>query len=79
MNELTLLDEECGGCPHVYSVSFANGTLGYVRFRWGYISLHKNNGDEIIGEQISDNYDGIIERSKVAVWLQRQGYIVHQI
>jgi len=75
---IKILKEYSWGCPTIWDVKLPDGTDGYVKFRYGYISLRYEGykGGEIIGEQISDNLHGVISITEITRWLIEKGYKV---
>ena len=77
---ITILKESCGGCPMIWDVLLPDGSDGYIRYRWGIISLKKVTEkaglfqEPIISEQIGDDFDGTLELELAIEWLQRNGY-----
>lgn len=85
MNEITILEETCSGCPMTWDVLLPDGSKGYVRYRWGIIALKpvtKRAGifqESIVEEQIGDEYDGSLPLSKAIDWLESKGYTVKNL
>ena len=46
METITYVQESCGACPTVFDIKFSDGTEGYIRFRWGCITLMKESPRE---------------------------------
>jgi hypothetical protein len=67
----------CMGCPTTFDIEFSDGSTGYVKFRYGWISLRKDEGHvELASEKISDDYDGVISWEDAKAWLELQNYKV---
>lgn len=72
--KVTDMDLEVPACPAIWGCK-VDGKPAYIRYRWGYLSLKLDEGkgfanSEIIGEQIGDSFDGMIEEQKVIDWLK---------
>lgn len=82
MNTIIILNLECDGCPMIWNCLLPDGTKGYIKYRWGEISLKpvtEKAGlyqEPIISEQIGDDLDGMLELSSVIDWLNKNGYEV---
>lgn len=78
METITYVCQSCGACPTVFDIKFSDGSEGYVRFRWGWISLNKTGDSEIDlpSEKISDEYDGVISWEDTVKWLESENYQV---
>lgn len=48
-----------GGCPTQWEGETADGRGIYIRYRWGYL-LVEIDSDEVYGQQVGDQYDGIM-------------------
>lgn len=70
------LECTCGACPTQYEGKLEDGRMFYFRYRWGYASLSVSpkesndvydavSGEEVYGEQLSDEWDGVLEEAKV--------------
>lgn len=72
----------CGGCPTVFDLETDEGKQYYLRYRWGYIALKidagipLNGNPEIAGEQLDDEWAGVISREEAIRWLEKQGHTV---
>jgi len=74
---LQYLGISCGACPTIFEVKLEDGTEAYIKFRWGYIALNReDNHEEIVGERISDNLDGVISWEDTVKWLESKNYQV---
>lgn len=66
---LTQIEMTCNGCPSQWEATDAEGNDYYVRFRWGCLRVVRNGvcgppideGEVIYNEQVSDEYDGIMD------------------
>lgn len=82
MGQIIILEERCSGCPMIWDVILPDGSKGYIKYRWGIISLKKITEragifqDPIVSEQIGDDYDGTLSLDKAIEWLNTQGYKV---
>lgn len=80
MREIKIIKESCSGCPMVWDVALPDGSAGYIRYRWGIISLKKVTEkagifqEPIISEQIGDDFDGILSLDDAQKWLENNGY-----
>lgn len=85
METIKILSKSCNACPTVFDVELPNGAKGYIKYRWGIISLKEqtdNAGifqDSICSEQIGDEFDSTIELIGVIKWLYGKGYNVNPI
>ena len=71
------IQQSCGGCPTIFEVKLSDGIEAYIKFRWGYIALNlENTNEEIVGERISDNLDGVISWEDTVKWLESKNYKV---
>lgn len=74
---LQYLNTSCYACPTIFEVKLEDGTEAYIKFRFGYIALKREDThEEIIGEQISDDLDGIISWEDTVKWLNSKNYQV---
>lgn len=82
MNKIEILKESCSGCPMVWEVILPDGSAGYIRYRWGVISLKpitERAGlfqEPIISEQIGQDFDGFLSLEDAVAWLNQKGYDV---
>lgn len=82
MNKITVLKELCGGCPMIWNVQLPDGSEGYLKYRWGEISLKPVTETAgilqtpIISEKIGDDLDGMLDIEDAVKWLQSKGYEV---
>ena len=66
----------------IWDCILPDGSNGYIRYRWGIISLKKVTEragifqEAIIEEKIGDDFDGVISISVAKEWLQKNGYNV---
>lgn len=75
---IKIIEQSCGGCPAIFEVNLPDQSDGFVRFRYGYISLvYEESRNEIVGDQISDGWDGVISLKEVIDWLIKKGYDVN--
>jgi hypothetical protein len=81
-NVINILGESCGGCPMIWDLTLPDGSPGYIKYRWGIISLKpvtEKPGlfqEAIIEEQIGDPYDGTLSLVAAVKWLEANGYSV---
>lgn len=67
------LIQTCSACPSQWEFVTDGGRNAYVRYRWGYLSVRISEeaggdavlGIEILGREMGDEYDGVIEWPKV--------------
>ena len=77
---ITIIKESCSGCPMIWDVILPDGSEGYIRYRWGIISLNKVTEkagifqEPIISEQIGDKLDGVLYLEVAMEWLKNKGY-----
>lgn len=77
METITYVCQSCIGCPTIFDVKLYDGTEAYIKFRWGWISLIKENPrEEILSEKISDDLDGVISWEDTVKWLESKNYVV---
>ena len=77
METITYVQQSCFACPTVFEVILSDGTEAYIKFRWGYIALNRDDThEEIVGERISDNLDGVISWEDTVKWLESKNYQV---
>ena len=61
----------CEACPSQWELKFADGRMGYIRYRWGWLSVRVSEkptsdvydavgGSEIFGEECGDYFDGLM-------------------
>ena len=76
--EIEYVKQSCFACPTIFDVRFSDGSEGYIRFRWGHITLRKEDDEETLldSEQISDNLDGVISWEDTIKWLESKNYKV---
>ena len=75
------MTQTCFGCPSTWDIKFSDNTEGYIRYRWGYLSLGKQEGrgfqnTELEGEQLGDYLSGVIDVNTVVTWLSTKSIIV---
>lgn len=76
------MEQSCGGCPTVFDLETDDGEQYYLRYRWGYIALKipagipLNGNPEVAGEQLDDEWAGIISQEEAIQWLEKQGHTV---
>lgn len=82
MEQIKITKESCGGCPMIWDCILPDGSAGYVKYRWGFISLKKITEragifqDAIIEEKIGDDFDGTLSLGEAKEWLKKNGYDV---
>lgn len=77
METIEYVGLSCGACPTIFDVKFSDGSEGYIKFRWGWITLFKDNPRiELESEKISDDYDGVISWEDTVKWLNSKNYVV---
>ena len=67
------LAQTCSACPSQWEFVTDGYRNAYVRYRWGYLSVRVSEeaggdavrGIEILGRQIGDNFNGIIDWEEV--------------
>jgi len=76
-NKLKITSRTCFACPTVYNLEFSNGETGWIKFRYGTISLWKDSEKKpVISEQISDDLDGVISLNEIIKWFKKLNYTV---
>lgn len=78
--EIKELKQTCFACPSQWEFRTFENRPVYVRYRWGYLSVcigepnldidSAVDGYEIIGEQLGDNFDGVLDWDVVDKHLQ---------
>lgn len=78
METITYVCQSCIGCPTIFDITFSDGSPGYIRFRYGRITLRKEDAVETLleEEQISDGLDGVISWEDTVKWLESKNYVV---
>ena len=78
METIQYVCQSCTGCPTIFDITFSDGSPGYIRFRYGQITLRKEDDVKTLleSEQISDNYDGVISWEDTVKWLESKNYVV---
>jgi len=82
MQLIKIIKQHCDGCPMVWDCLLPDGSAGYIKFRWGEISLKKVTEragifqDPIIWEKIGDDFDGVLSLDEAKTWLEKNGYTV---
>jgi len=77
----------CSACPTQYSIKLEDGRMAYFRYRWGYLSILVSagptddifaavGGQEVFGEQISDDMDGYMPLEVAEKYLTEAGFIL---
>lgn len=69
------LVQTCGACPAQWEFRTFEDRPVYVRYRWGYLSIRIGGagedidsavaGEEIYGEHLAGEWDGVIEEEKI--------------
>jgi hypothetical protein len=67
------LTQTCSACPSQWEFTTDGDRNAYVRYRWGYLSVRISKepggdavrGIEILGRQIGDEWDGVLDWSVV--------------
>lgn len=71
----TKVTKTCHGCPTIFEFETECGYKGYIKFRYGYLSVRVYDerfdyGMAVIhGEQISDQFDGVIDWDEVLPYI----------
>lgn len=77
METITYVQQSCFACPTIFDVKLSKGIEAYIKFRWGWISLIRENPrEEIVSEKISDDLDGVISWEDTVKWLESKNYVV---
>lgn len=78
METIEYIEQSCFACPTIFDVKLSDGTEAYIKFRWGHITLRKQDDVETIleSEQLSDGLDGVISWEDTVKWLETKGYVV---
>lgn len=72
---LQIVEQTSWGCPCLWIVIFPDGEYGYIRYRWGRLSLSLENSlNSIKSEDIGDNLDGVISFFDMEYHLNEWGY-----
>lgn len=77
----------CGACPSQWEGYLEDGRMFYIRFRWGWLSIcvsenpteqvHEAMENEIYGQQISHNLDGVIDEIRVLYIMTENGFTMN--
>ena len=86
MPKIKQLRQTCRACPSQWEGILDNGLPIYIRYRWGYLSARVGvgngdefdavKGEELAGEQIGDQYDGLMSAEELVTALQRAGITI---
>jgi hypothetical protein len=73
--DINQLECTCSACPSQWEFRTFENRPVYVRYRWGYLSVRIGapnkdimdavGGIELIGEQLGDDFEGVINWSEV--------------
>lgn len=82
MKQIEIIAQEIALCPSLWRIILPDGSHGRIKYRWGILSMIKNEGkamfdSSIEEEQIGDDFDGCIDLEQVVEWLTKKGYHVN--
>lgn len=69
--DVVLLKQTCFACPSQWDVYTLQGIRGYIRYRWGYLSVDiwRDNtnleGERVFGKQLGNGLDGLLHESNM--------------
>ena len=71
------LEQTCYACPSQWEGKTLSGQDVYIRYRWGYLSISIDE-KAIYGEQIGDEWSGVLAWRRVEEILNSLGYEVQK-
>jgi len=80
MKTIKTITQTCEFCPSQWEGYTTDWTPFYIRYRWGYLSVSLGkpfesiddavSGEEIFGEQIDTEFDGVMSTEEMLVIIQ---------
>jgi hypothetical protein len=69
-------EQTCYACPSQWEGETETGQRLYIRYRWGYLRITLDE-IEIFGQQLGDEWHGVLEQEKVLYLLNHLGYTIN--
>lgn len=80
MKTIKTIEQTCDFCPSQWEGYTTDNTPFYIRYRWGYLSVRLGkelgciddaiNGEEVFGEQLDDEWNGVMSTEEMLVTIQ---------